>query len=83
MLLQPDAEVPEGLATALSLIRSAMNEAAKQRVAPSVAVWALVLEAVGRLTELHGAQATATLFSSLEMELRKQERPGGDTGVLN
>lgn len=76
-------DCPEGLDTALSLVRAAMDEAAKRRVAPNVAVWALVLEAVGRLTELHGAQAAAEFFASLEMELRKPEGLGGSNGVVN
>lgn len=68
-LSQP--EIPEGLDEALLLIRTAMDQAAKQRVRPDVAVWALVLEAVGRLAELHGPQATAEFLASLRAELRQ------------
>jgi hypothetical protein len=65
------AAIPDGLEEALTLIRAAMNEAAKRRVAPNVAVWALVVEAVGRLTEIHGAGATADFLASLQAELRR------------
>jgi len=68
----PSPEIPEGLDQALTLVRAAMNEAAKQHVPTNVAVWALVLEAVSRLTELHGPQAAAELFATLQADLRQQ-----------
>jgi hypothetical protein len=71
-MLATSAEFPDGLEEALSLIRAAMDEAATRRIAPNVAVWALVLEAIGRLTEIHGAQAAADFLASLQSELRRQ-----------
>lgn len=72
----PAPNLPDGLDEALSLIRAAMAQAAKRRVRPDVAVWALVLEAVRRLTEMHGAQGTAEFLASLQAELQQAETSG-------
>lgn len=57
--------IPAGFEKALELVRSLWTEGRGEGLSEQLVAWAMMVEAVDRLTALHGPSATAELLDTL------------------
>ena len=73
-------DIPDGLGDALDLVRTLWDEDAGGGLPQRIVAWVMMIEAVDRLTVLHGPAAMAGMLDKLKLAVI--ETPGSARGTI-
>jgi hypothetical protein len=73
-------DVPYGLGDAPDLVRTLWDEDAGGGLPQRIVAWAMMIEAVDRLTALHGSAAMAGMLDKLKLAVL--DTPGSAQGTI-